>query len=232
MGFTRISGLASCSNCQVPGIFGSGLADFGDGFSPAEFIQNDFEWRDLLSWNHGKHAMKFGFDIFRDQENDLFDGPTQRPGYVFLNGSPTGLNPIFDFANDQPTLEPGINYDLRTGALSQQSIGLRSTNYGFFAQDDMKIKPNFSLNLGIRWDFNTSPNEVAGRTSSITLGSGSSLFEKITNASVAIVPSLFPDHSIAYFAPRVSFAWDPTKQGKLSIRGGFGVFYERAPNIF
>ena len=209
-----------------------GIASFGDGFAPAEFIQNDFQWRDMLSWNHGKHAMKFGFDIFRDQENDLFDGPTQRPGYVFLNGSPTGLNPIFDFANDQPTLEPGINYDLRTGALSQQSIGLRSTNYGFFAQDDMKIKPNFSLNLGIRWDFNTSPNEVAGRTSSIILGSGSSLIDKIAGASVAIVPSLFPDHSIAYFAPRVSFAWDPTKQGKLSIRGGFGVFYERAPNIF
>src|SRR5436190_11497173 len=60
----------------------------------------------------------------------------------------------------------------------------------------------------------------------------SKVFEKVTNASVGLVPSLFPKHSIAYFAPRLSFAWDPTKQGKLSIRGGFGVFYERAPNIF
>jgi hypothetical protein len=232
MGVTRISGLGVCTQCQVPSISGMGITAFGDGFAPAEFIQNDFQWRDLLSWNRGRHAMKFGFDIFRDQENDLFSGPTQRPGYVFLSGSPTGLNPIFDFANDTPTLEPGINFDLRTGALSQQSVGYRSTNLGFFGQDDWKVKPNLSVNLGLRWDFNTSPNEVAGRTASILLGSGSDLQEKITNASVGIVPSLFPKHGIAYFAPRLSFAWDPTKRGKLSIRGGMGVFYERAPNIF
>lgn len=229
MGVTRISGLGSCSNCQVPGIFNTGLADFGDGFSPAEFIQNDFEWRDLISYNHGKHAMKFGTDIFRDQENDLFDGPTQRPGYVFLD---TNVPAIFNFANDNVQQEPGINFDLRTGALSQQSIGYRSTNFGFFGQDDWKLKPNFSINLGLRWDFNTSPNEQAGRMSSIILGSGSTLMQKIAGASVGIVKSVMPNHGIAYFAPRFSFAWDPTKQGKWSIRGGMGVFYERPPNIF
>jgi len=231
-GVTRISGLGVCAECQVPSITGMGIAGFGDGFAPAEFIQNDFQWRDLLSWNRGKHAMKFGAEIFRDQENDLFSGPTERPGYVFLNGSPSGLNPIFDFAADQPTLEPGINFDLRTGAQSQQSVGYRSTNVGIFGQDDFKVKPNLSINMGLRWDFNTSPNEVSGRTASIILGDGSNLGEKITNASVGIVPSLFPKHGIAYFAPRLSFAWDPTKQGKISIRGGMGVFYERAPNIF
>src|SRR5205085_5370702 len=131
-------------------------------------------------------------------------GPTQRPGYVFQTGSPTGLNPIFDFANDQPTLEPGINFDLRTGALSQQSVGYRSTNFGFFGQDDWKVKPNLSINYGIRWDFNTSPNEVSQRTANIILGSGSTLFEQITNASVGLVKSLTPNHSIAYFAPRLS----------------------------
>ena len=229
VGVTRISGLGSCSNCQVPGIFGTGLASFGDGFSPAEFIQNDFEWRDLLSYNRGKHAMKLGFDIFRDQENDLFDGPTQRPGYSFFRTTVAG---IINFVNDNVQQEPGINFDLRTGALSQQSIGFRSTNFSFFAQDDYKVKPNLSINYGLRWDFNTSPNEQSGRTSSIILGSGSTLMQKIAGASVGIVPSLMSNHSIAYFAPRLSFAWDPTRQGKLSIRGGVGVFYERPPNIF
>jgi hypothetical protein len=213
------------------------IAGFGAGFAPAEFIQNDFEWRDLLSWNHGKHALKFGFDIFRDQENDLFSGPTQRPGYGFgvnnLPGAPDqGLDPIFDFALDLPTTQGAINYDLRTGALSQQSVGYRSGNFNFFGQDDFKIKPNFSVNYGLRWDFDTSPNEVAGRTSSIILGSGSTLMQQIAGASVGIVKSVMPDHPIAYFAPRLSFAWDPTKQGKLSIRGGMGVFFERAPNIY
>jgi hypothetical protein len=230
MGITRISGLGSCSNCQVPSISGMGIAAFGNGFSPAKFIQNDFEWRDVMTLNRGKHAWKAGFDIFRDQENDLFDGPTQRPGYVFLTTGNT--NAIFNFANDQPTLEPGINFDLRTGVLSQQSIGYRSTAYGFFGQDDWKLKPNFSLNLGLRWDFNSNPNEQAGRMSEVLFGSGTTLEDKIANASVGIVPNLIRNHKIGYFAPRASFAWDPTKQGKLSIRGGMGVFFERQPNIF
>ena len=233
MGITRISGLGTCTQCQVPAIFTIGITSFGDGFAPAEFIQNDFQWRDLLSVNQGKHALKFGLDIFRDQENDLFDGPTQRPGFGFganpLNGN---LFSIFNFANDQATTEGSINYDLRSGALSQQSIGYRSSNFGFFGQDDWKIRPNLSVNLGLRWDFNTSPNEQAGRLSSVILGSGSTLMQKIAGASVGIVKSLTPNHSITYFAPRLSFAWDPNKQGKLSIRGGMGVFYIRPPNIF
>jgi hypothetical protein len=239
MGVTRISGLGTCAECQVPPINLNinGFAGFGDGFAPAEFIQNDYQWRDVLAVNHGRHAMKFGFDIFRDQENDLFDGPTQRPGYFFdVNSLPTspvfGLNPIFDFALDQPLTEPNINYNLLTGALSQQSVGYRTTNFGFYGQDDWKMKPNLSINMGLRWDFNTSPNEISGRTSNIILGSGSTLEEKVANASVGVVPSLEPKRGIAYFAPRLSFAWDPTKQGKLSIRGGMGVFYNRAPNKY
>lgn len=231
MGFTRISGFGSCQNCQVQSMFGTGIADFGasNGFSPAKFIQNDFEWRDVLSFNHGKHAWKAGLDIFRDQENDQFDGPTQRPGYVFFD---TSVPAVFNFANDQPQLEPGINFDLRTGALARESIGYRSSAFGFFGQDDWKLKPNFSLNLGLRWDFNSNPNEQSGQMSTILFGSGTTLMDKIANASVGIVPNVIKNHKIAYFAPRVSFAWDPTKKGKLSIRGGIGVFYERMPNIF
>lgn len=233
MGVTRISGLGSCVLCQIPPIGpGQISAGFGGGFAPAEFIQNDLEWRDLLSINHSKHAMKFGFDIFRDQENDLFDGPTQRPGYGFAPSPATNNVPaVFNFANDTPTTQGAINYNLNTGALSQQSIGYRSGNFGFFGQDDYKIKPNLSVNYGLRWDFNTSPNEISGRTSNIILGSGSTLMERIGNASIGVVKSLTPNHGIAYFAPRLGFAWDPTKQGKLSVRGGMGVFYERAPNI-
>jgi outer membrane receptor protein involved in Fe transport/opacity protein-like surface antigen len=237
MGVTRISGLGTCNQCQVPVISGMHIAAFGDGFAPAQFIQNDFQWRDLLSVNHGRHAMKFGVDIFRDQDNQLFDGPTQRPGYNFgvntLSSSPVfGLDPIFDFVQDQPLQEPGINYDLRSGALSQASVGYRTTSYGVFGQDDWKLKPNFSLNLGLRWDFNTSPKEEAGRTSSIILGSGSTFMQRIAGASVGLVPSVTPNHGVADFAPRLSFAWDPTNKGKLSIRGGMGVFYNRAPNVY
>lgn len=231
VGFTRISGLGSCSHCEVPGIF-SHLADFGTGFAPAEFIQNDFHWRDVLSFTHGRHALKVGFDIFRDQENDLFNGPTQRPSFVFVdNNSVTHQDSVFDFANDLPTQEAGISFDLRTGALANQSIGYRSSNFGFFVQDDWKAKSNLSINYGLRWDFNSNPNEINGQMSQVILASGPTLLQQISDASVQIVPDLLRTHRIGYFAPRLSFAWDPTKEGKLSIRGGIGVFFTRAPNI-
>jgi hypothetical protein len=230
-GVTRISGLGVCDHCEVPPIGIASMTGFGTGFAPAEFLQNDFHWRDVLSYNHGKHAWKAGLEVFRDQENDLFSGPQLRPSYNFINNSPAGgVNALFDFANDKPDSESNINFDLRNGGLASQNVGYRSTTYGFFVQDDYKIKSNFSINAGLRWDFSSNPNEVNNRMTNIILGSGSGLEQQVAGASVAIVPNLFTDHRIGYFAPRLGFAWDPTKQGKLSIRGGMGVFFNRWPN--
>jgi hypothetical protein len=233
-GVTRISGLGVCQNCQVPPIniaASSATVGFGTGFAPAEFLQNDFHWRDVLSYNRGKHAWKAGLEIFRDQENDLFSGPQLRPGYNFINNSPTGaVNALFDFANDAPDQETNINFNLTTGGPAFQNVGYRSTTYGFFVQDDFKVKSNFSVNYGLRWDFSSNPDEVNNRMTNIILGSGSNIEQQIGGASVAVVPHLYTNNRKGYFAPRLGFAWDPTKQGKLSIRGGIGVFFNRAPN--
>jgi hypothetical protein len=230
-GVTRISGLGVCNQCQVPPINIGNLTGFGTGFAPAEFLQNDFHWRDVLSYNHGKHAWKAGLEIFRDQENDLFSGPQLRPSYNFINNSPTGaVNALFDFANDAPAQEQNINFNLITGGPAAQNVGYRTSTFGFFVQDDYKIKSNFSINAGLRWDFTSNPYEVNNRMTNIILGSGSNLEQQIAGASVAVVPHLYKDNRIGYFAPRLGFAWDPTKQGKLSIRGGMGVFFNRAPN--
>lgn len=226
VGFTRFTGNQDCSFCQVPTIgTGGGLTEgFGNGFAPAVFIQNDWTWRDVISINRGKHAVKAGVEIFRDQENDLFSGPQQRPGYEFLN--------IFDFAADRVLNQNGINYDLRDGTPAFQDVQYRVTTYGFFAQDNWKVKKNFSLNLGLRWDFSSNPYEKNGRMSTIKLGSGSTFQQRIANASVGIVPNLFETHRIGYFAPRFSFAWSPTRlENRLSVRGGMGVFMSRWPNI-
>lgn len=235
-GVTRISGLGVCSNCQVPPINittnpSNPETGFGTGFAPAEFLQNDFHWRDVLSYNHGKHAWKGGFEIFRDQENDLFSGPQLRPSYTFINDSPAGgVNALFDFANDVPDNEGNINFDLTTGAPAAQNVGYRQSTFGFFVQDDYKLKSNLSINAGLRWDFNSNPYEVNNRLTNIVLGSGSTLEQQVAGASVAVVHSLLTDNRKGYFAPRLGFAWDPTKQGKISVRGGIGVFFNRAPN--
>lgn len=230
-GITRISGLGVCQNCQVPPINIASMTGFGTGFAPAEFLQNDFHWRDVISYNRGKHAWKAGLEVFRDQENDLFSGPQLRPAYNFVNNSPTGaVNALFDFANDTPYQEGNINFNLITGGPASQNVGYRSTTYGFFVQDDYKVQSNLSINAGLRWDFSSNPNEVNNRLTNIVLGSGSNLEQQVAGASVKVVPNLLTTHRIGYFAPRLGFAWDPTKKGKLSVRGGIGVFFNRWPN--
>ena len=157
VGFTRFR---AASNVPIvrcrPSAQEAGLQEgFGNGFSPALFIQNDWNWRDVLSVNRGNHSLKAGVEIFRDQENDQFSGPQQRPNYDFRN--------LFDFAADTPVVENNVNYDLRDGTPSFQDVQYRVTTFGFFVQDNWKVKKNFSLNLGLRWDFSSNPNEKNGR---------------------------------------------------------------------
>ena len=250
IGFIRNGSGGACNHCEVPVINVANLPTYGNGFAPAVFVQNDYHWRDLLGMTRGKHTLKAGADIFRDQENDLFSGSQQRPSYGFAdvfdfaNGgvvkqinSPcpvTGVNPCpVPFPQQTVFTENGINFDSRTGGPAFQDLEYRTTTYGFFGQDDWKVKRNFSLNLGLRWDFSSNPHERHGRLANIVMGSGSTFQERVANASIRPTPdgSLLSTHRIGYFAPRVGFAWDPTHKGKLSIRGGFGVFFDRWPNI-
>lgn len=222
IGFTRNLGYEPCANCRVPGMFIVGLQGFGDFWGPGLFVQNDFHWRDLVAFNRGKHALKAGLDIYRDQDNAPFSGPVLRPFFGFLS--------VFDFANDAAFGEFNINYDPRTGAKPYQDYEFRSTTYGFFVQDDWKAKSNLALNVGLRWDFSSNPTEATGHLTNLKLGDGSTFQERIAGASVVPVKAMFSNHRIGYFAPRLGFAWDPTRKGRMSIRGGYGVFFDRWPN--
>jgi hypothetical protein len=221
-GFTRNYGEGPCFNCRIPSMGISGLAGFGTGWGPGVFVQNDFHWRDVLSFNRGRHALKAGLDIYRDQDNAPFTPPLLRPSFSFHN--------VFDFADDKPYAESGINFNAKTGGPPFQDFGYRSTTFGYFVQDDWKAKSNFSLNLGLRWDFSSNPTEHTNNMTNLKLGSGATFQERIANATLVSVPAMFTTHHIGYFAPRLGFAWDPTNKGKMSIRGGFGVFFDRWPN--
>lgn len=224
MGYTLDYGASPVAHPSVPAINVTGMSNtaFGAGWGPAGFVQNDFHWRDMVSYNRGDHSFKFGFDIYRDQDNAPFSGPLLRPTFDFKN--------VFDFAQDTPLDETGINFNAQTGGLPFQNFGYRSTTYGFYTQDDWRVRKNLTLNLGLRWDFSGNPTEVNGDMTNLQLGPGSTLMQQIAGAKVVRVKHMFTDSRKAYFAPRVGFAWDPTGQGKLSVRSGFGVFFDRWPN--
>jgi hypothetical protein len=104
--FDRVGGCGACQHCEVP----PQLPGFGDGFSPPPFVQNDYRWRDVLQVNKGKHNIKSGLDIFRDQENDLFSGSQQRPFYGFQDC----LNKAVEHLERARMLDPTRNRLIRT----------------------------------------------------------------------------------------------------------------------
>jgi hypothetical protein len=134
---------------------------------------------------------------------------------------------IFNFANDAPVFE-GINADPRTGATADIQRYFRTNYYAGFIQDDWKYKPNLTLNLGLRYEYYSPIDEKEGRLSNLTLGPTG---RELTGATIGVVDQFFkPDRN--NFAPRLGFAYSPQgMQDKLVVRGGFGISYNRIPNV-
>jgi hypothetical protein len=208
-----------CSNCRIPTIGITGMSGFGNGWAPGVYITRDINWQDILSVNHGKHFLKFGMTYFVNQEPLQFTAPLNRPGFSFLN--------VFDFAADKPISESNINFDARTGSTNiNNERDFRLSYYGFFAQDDWKVRKNLNINLGIREEFNRNPTDLAGLMTNVTMGEGSTMMDRVRNMSVGPVKGLLSNLKYLNLAPRLGVAWDPTHTGKMSVRSGFGIFYD------
>ena len=191
------------------------------GWGPGEYRGPNYNWRAVLTWIRGKHTFKFGYDGDHAIEHGDFTPVNVRPSFTF--------NTIFDVVQDNPVSESVGAYNPLTGMQGTVNFGGQTNPFGFFAQDDWKVKSNLSVTLALRWDdfTNQTPWGNSGfQFSSILLGTGSTLTEQIANASVGTVSGVFaPKYpQSSYWSPRIGFAWDPSKTGKWSIRGGIGVY--------
>jgi hypothetical protein len=188
--------------------------NFGAHVGPGVFYQTTYNFRDTVSKVVNAHALKFGVDVISEQDNDRAPW-AGRPTFDFGN--------LWNFANDAPTNENAF-FDPATGAYTDVGAYARSKYYGLFAQDDWKVRPNLTLNLGLRWEYFTPIRSANGRITNIILGQNGSLL----TAGLKTGGTLFnPDRN--NFGPQFGFAWNPKAWDKIVLRGGFGVGFNRLP---
>ena len=195
---------------------------------------NTWQYGDSVSWVRGRHTLKFGGDYRAFEQNQIFDFINN--GYLAFTGAATqgGLVSMIPGLQGDPNAD-AIN-DFARGYVSgfydqsnSNKQGLRAKFFSLYAQDDFKLARNFTINLGLRYDYGSPLTDIHNRVNTFRAGQQSTVFPTapvglVFPGDAGISASTYsPDRK--NFGPRVGFAWDPTGKGKFSIRSGFGVFY-------
>jgi len=209
------------NNEGVPNVaFDDGIVSFGNlPTNPAFFEQKTFHWVDTVSWTKGSHGLKFGGEVRHIRDNSDF--AVRRGGYQFLN--------IHDFAMDEVSRVTIMGINPGTGLIEPNIRNFRFWETGFFVQDDWRLRSNLTVNLGLRHEWFGRPSEAHDLLTNLILGPGSDIFEQIRTGTVGKVDQVVPD-DWNNFAPRLGFSWDPWSNGKVAVRGGYGMAYERLFN--
>jgi len=176
------------------------------------FIDNTYQYNDTINWTAGRHSLVLGTDIRRYQQNE-------NP-HIWDNGAVTFPN-LLAFLQGKPNIDT-ITLPLQTTTapfIPDEYRGWRQWYGSAFFQDDFQLRPNLTINLGLRWERVTSPTEINGKIAILKtyldpnytqLAKGTSLFS-------------LSDH-LKGFSPRVGLAWTPLS--KTVVRAGFGLFKE------
>ena len=190
-----------CPGCNGPG-----------GPAGSIFDQWTYNLKDVATKVHGSHNLKFGGEVTK--LHFVQDAPwSARPSW--------GFNNYWDFLNDAPSYENGT-FNPTNGVPTDVRKDSRQYVLGFFAQDDWKVKPNLTLNLGLRWEYFSPLTFLHGQLATVVLGSGASA---LTGMSIRTGGNLY-NASKHDFGPQVGFAWSPGNfNNKLVLRGGFGIGY-------
>jgi hypothetical protein len=186
------------------------LNQFGPGVGSI-LDQWTYGFKDVATWIHGRHTIKFGGDITRLQYLQNCTG-CGVPSYNFFN--------IWDFLNDAPQKEAG-NFNPNTGLPTTIRQDDRENIFGIFVQDDFKLRQNLTINVGLRWSLFGPLYEKHNDMFQAIPGAGANF---LTGLVVRRGNSWNPQYY--NFGPQIGFAWSPGRfNSKLVVRGGYGLNY-------
>ncbi len=180
---------------------------------------------DTVTWTKGVHTLKFGAD-FNHVTDEILNRGSEAGDYRYSNISDF----VIDYVNFATPLAAGVTCSTTTRLRGRcytssyvQGVGIQGIKfsedeYSFFGQLDTRITPRFTVNSGLRYEYQRLPAATLANPSTVVIpNDGRTLFQATSK-----MPS---DKN--NFGPRVGFAYDINGDGKTSVRGGFGVYFGR-----
>jgi hypothetical protein len=180
-----------------------------NGDAQENFTHQTVQTFDDAGLTVGKHSLKFGFMFIRLEEK-LFA--------PFRSNGIGQFDTLAHFLTDTPQK---VNSPPLGGLANVKTHYTFTSIPAVYFQDDWKVRSNLTLNLGLRWEMETVPTDKLGLIANLPF-----LFTNPTtpNCSTCSNKYFLNNPTSKNFEPRVGFAWDPFKDGKTSVRAGFGLF--------
>ncbi len=192
--------------------FQNDVTDWGGSSTlPKFYVKSNFQFKEDLFYTIGQHSFKFGGQFQRTQVNERSD---------FHGGGTFRFSDLEAFmrniSNRMSFIKPG----------SDTNRAWRQNLTGLYIHDDINLRPGLTVNLGLRYEFISTPREIHGKVGNLRELSFP-FFATYNTENTDVGDDYFLNPSLKNFAPRIGLAWDPFQTGRTSVRARFGLYHQQ-----